>query len=73
MREDFYIGLLMPSTFPIKTVEFITVVIKVVDMVDVDIGLKRSVTIPPENFEQEFLLTGDVDTGIIPPTLPPIT
>ena len=44
--EDINIGLLRPSNIIITIMEFITEVIKLVTMVDVDIGLKIPATLP---------------------------
>ena len=42
-------------------------------MVDMDIVIKISETLPPKIVEQELMLTGEVDIGIRPETLPLIT
>ena len=49
------------------------VAIKVVTVLEVDIGLKRPSTIPLVTVEKYLMLTGDVDIGLRPSTLPPIT
>ena len=46
--EEADIGLKIQSTLHLKIVKFIIVVIKLVAMSDVDIGLKRPVTLPIE-------------------------
>ena len=47
-------------------------VIKVVTMVEVDIGLKRSATIPIAVVDQELMLMEEVGISLIPATIPPI-
>ena len=49
------------------------VAIKVVTVLEVDIGIKRPYTIPLVTVEKYLMLTGDVDIGLRPSTLPPIT
>ena len=49
------------------------VLIEVVTVVEVDIGLKRLATIPLEIMEQELMFPVEVDIGLRPATLPPIT
>ena len=73
MTEYTGIGLKRPATIPLEIVDFVIVVIKVVTMVDVDICLKRLATLTIKILEQEFMFPGDVDIGIRPFTLPPIT
>ena len=53
--------------------EFIEVVIKVMTMVEVYIGLKRTGNVLLEIFEQELMLTGEVDKGLRPVNILPIT
>ena len=52
------IRLKRPATLPISIVEFIIVVIKVVIMVDVEIGI-NTYTLPLEILDQEFMLAGE--------------
>ena len=73
MTEYTGIGLKRPATIPLKIVDFVVVVIKVVTMVDVDICLKRLATLTIKILEQDFMFPGDMDIGIRPFTLHPIT
>ena len=70
---DMDIGLNIPSNLPLKTVEFIILVIKVVTILYVDIDIKRPAALPLTIVEQEWMLKGKVDIGLITVTLPPIT
>ena len=54
------------ATIPIEIVEFIILVL----MVEVELGLKRPSTFTLTIVEQEVILKGDVDIGIIPAPLP---
>ena len=54
------------ATIYITIVEFIILVL----MVDVELGLKRPATLPLVIVEQELMLTGEVDIGLNPDTLP---
>ena len=63
------IGILRPSTIPLVITEYILVVM----LVEVDIGHNRSDTLTLEIWEQDFMLKVEVDIGIRPYTLPPIT
>ena len=47
--------------------------IKLVMMEDVDIGLKIQATLPLATMKQMFMLVGEVDIGLRPATIPPIT
>ena len=67
------IGINRLSNIPLVIVEFIIVVIKVVIMVEVDIGIKIPATPTIEIVEQELILTGEVDIGIRTATLNTIT
>ena len=42
-------------------------------MIEVDLGHKRPDTLPLEIGEQELMLKGEVDIGIRPATITPIT
>ena len=63
------IGLLIPANLPFIIMEVIIVVM----LVEVDIGHKRPATITLAIVEQEFILKGEADIGIILATLHPIT
>ena len=54
------------DTISITIVEFIILVL----MVEVELGLKRPATLPLVIVEQELMLTGEVDIGLNPDTLP---
>ena len=73
LMEDVDIGLLRPSTLPIKIVEFIIVVIELVMMIEVGIFLNRPSTTHLSIVEKKLMLTVYVDIGIRPATIPPIT
>ena len=48
-------------------------IMKLVLTVEVELSLTRPATIPLKIMDQEFMLTGEVDTGRRTATLPPIT
>ena len=62
-----------PATPPLKIVYFIAVVIKVVTMEELDICIKRPATIYLAIVEQVLVVMVEVDIGLRPATLPPIT
>ena len=66
---DVDIVLKRPATVSLVMVKFISLVL----MVEVSIGLKRPSTIPLSIVDQELILTGEVDIGLTPATIPPIT
>ena len=63
------IGLLMPATLPLVIAEGVIVVM----LVELDLGHNIPATIPITILEQELMLKGEVDIGLIPATLPLIT
>ena len=73
MMEDVAISLKRLASIIIATVEFIVMVNKAVMMGEVYIGLKIPATLPLEIMEQSLMLTGEVNKGLIPATIPPIT
>ena len=73
VMEEVDLGLKILANINLTIVEFIIVAIKVVTMVEVDIGLKRPATIPLAIVDQELMLIGEMDLGIIPENIPPIT
>ena len=64
-----YLGLKKPDTITLAIVEFIILVLTV----ELELGLNIPATLPLVIMEQELMLTGEVDIGLIPATLPPIT
>ena len=67
------IGLCRPYTITITMVKFIIVAIKLITVVEADIGLKRPATLPTATVDQELTFTGEVDIYLIPATLNAIT
>ena len=63
--EVVYICILRPSTIPLVIAED--------KLAEVDLGHKRPATIPLAIGKQELMLKGDVDIGLIPATITPIT
>ena len=63
----------IPTTLTLLIVEFIIVMIKVVKIAEGDICLKITAIITLKIVDQELMLTGEVNIGLIPATLPPIT
>ena len=59
------IGILIPTTLPLIIAEDI----KVVMLVEVDLGHKRPANFPLEIGEQELMLKSEVDIGLRPATL----
>ena len=73
VMEDVAISLKRLASIIIATVEFIVMVNKAVMMGEVYIGLKIPATLPLEIMEKALMLTGEVNKGLIPATIPPIT
>ena len=77
------VGLKIPATLPQVIAEVVdvgqvwpdTLNIIIADdvLIEVDIGHKRLATIPLAIMEQEFLLKGEVDIGLISATISPLT
>ena len=67
--EDVEIDLLRLATITLVTTEVIIVVM----LVKVDVGYKRPNTLPLSIVDKELMLKGELDIGLIPDTLPPIT
>ena len=65
VTEDVDLGLKRPDNFPLATVEFIIMVIKVAKMEDVDICIKIPANITLTIMDQEVMLTGEVDIVLI--------
>ena len=66
---EMYLGRKGPATIYLSIVEFIILVL----VVEVELGLKIPATLPLAIVEQELMFTVEVDIGLIPATLPPIT
>ena len=60
------LGIKITATIYLEILEFIILVL----MVEVELGLKRPATLPLVIVEQELMLTGEVDIGLNPDTLP---
>ena len=73
VMEDVDVGLLIPPTLALAILEFIIMVIGVVNIVEVDIGLKIPDTIPIVIVDQDLIFMGEVDIGLRTDTLPSIT
>ena len=67
------LGLNIPATLHLPTVEFIIVVIKVVTMEEILIGHKIPATLPLPILEQLLVVMVDMDIGLTPATLTLIT
>ena len=77
------IGILRPANLPrlitevvdigILQTEHIPLVITEDVLVDVGLGHNRPATLPLAIGEKELMLNGEVDIGLIPSTIPPIT
>ena len=59
------VGQVLPATLPLIIAEDV--------LIEVDICNKRTATIPLSISKQELTLKGEVDIGLIPATIPPIT
>ena len=68
-----YTCLKRKANIPIVIVEFIKVVIKMETMVEVDLGLNIPATLTLEIMDQELMWMGEVDIGLRPSTISPIT
>ena len=56
----------IPGTLPTEE-EIVGVKVK-----DMEVGLKRSTTLPCSMLEKVFMALGEIDLGIVPALLPPI-
>ena len=63
------LGIKRPANISLTTVEFIILLLAV----EVGIGLNIPATLPVRIVDQESMLTGEVDIGLRPSTLSPIT
>ena len=63
---DVDLGLKRPATLSLTIVHFFVFML----MVEVEIGIKIPSSITPAIFNQELMLIGYVDIGLIPATLP---
>ena len=63
------LGIKRPANISLTTVEFIIFLLAV----EVGIGLNIPATLPVRIVDQESMLTGEVDIGLRPSTLSPIT
>ena len=66
---DVDVCLNIPATLSLVIVEFIILVF----MVKVELGIKRPANFPLAIADKELMLTGEVDIGLVPATLPPMT
>ena len=73
VTEEMDLGLKKPATITLKTMEFIVKAIGVVTMEEAELGLKRPATLTLSMVNEVLMVMGEVDIGIRPDDLPPIT
>ena len=73
MIEEVYTSLKRKVTLTLAILYFIMVLVEFVVVVDVDIGIKIPANVPLIIMDKELTFMEELDIGLIPATLTPIT